>query len=328
MKRYFTLILLILTVFFLFNESSFAVEKKSNIQKASVSTNANLETELYKKAEIQLDRQLYREYRIAERIIRANKLDNYPWVIEIPNSKDYVVNASTSQGNLIIIEGGTMNTFYDDVSALAFVTAHEIAHEILRHAYFKSRNDQILDKNLQDEINSAKGDIPDLINKYIILTPIMGGYGASSVVKASWDQENQKLENKKTENEYDKLAFSRKCEYEADKLALIMIIRAGFLPQNSIRVFEFLKRMPSSIDDAASHPSDENRIVQIESLIKNLDTVQLKKEGSYNIKNSKPLTYERTFYKEKDTLRKKTIVINSKYATEEVNEPFRKMFGK
>lgn len=327
MKKIFTPVLLILSVI-LCREISLAEQKKPVLQKASVSTNSNLETELYKKAEIELDKHLYREYRVAERIIRANKLDNYPWVIEIPNGKNYSINASTEQGNLIVIENGIMNTFYDDVSALAFVTAHEMAHEILRHLYFISKHNQLLDKNLQEEISSANSNIPDLINKYIVLTPIMGGYGASSIVRASMDQTVKNLEEKKAENEYDKLAFVRKCEYEADKLALSMIIKAGFLPQNSIKVFEFFNRIPAQADEISSHPSNLNRISQIESLIKTFNTAELKKEGALNIKNSRPLSYEKSYYKEKDALRKKTIVINSKYATEEVNEPFKKLFGK
>lgn len=327
MKKFFILVLLILSAF-LCKEYSFAAEKKPAVQKAAINTNANLETELYKKAEIELDKHLYREYRVAERIIRANKLNNYPWVIEMPNSKDYIINASTEQGNLIIIENGIMNTFYDDVSALAFITAHEMAHEILRHLYFKNKHDQLLDKNLQEDISSANSNIPDLINKYIVLTPIMGGYGASSVVRASMDQTTKDLEGKKAENEYDKLSFARKCEYEADKLAIVMIIKAGFLPQNSVKIFEFFNRMPVQADEISTHPSNENRISQIESLMKTLNIAELKQEGSLNIKNSKPLTYEKSYYKEKDALRKKTIVINSKYATEEVNEPFKKLFGK
>jgi len=328
MKR-FCLVIVLLLLGCLFNtDYSFAVTKK-NIpkQKASVSMQADLESEFYKKAEIQLDRQLYREYRAAERIIRANKLDNYPWVIEIPNSKDYVINASTSQGNLIVIECGIINTFYDDVSALAFVTAHEMAHEILKHIYHQYRYDQVLNKNYQNDVNSSIENLPDLINKYIILSPIIGSSGAYSLANARIEQEKQALSNKKMENEYDKLAFSRQCEYEADKLGLIMMIKAGFLPDSSVKFFEFLKRMPDTLEEDSTHPARENRIWQIQTTLKNINVAQLKKEGLYNIKHSKPLTYEKSFYKERDTLRKKTIVINSKYASEEVNEPFKKMFG-
>ncbi|MDD3013157.1 MAG: M48 family metalloprotease [Candidatus Gastranaerophilales bacterium] len=321
-------VLLFLFCFFNVGCSFAATKKNVQQQKTSIIKYIDLESEFYKRAEIKLDRQLYREYRVAERIIRANKLDNYPWVIEIPNSRDYVVNASTKQGNLITIECGIINTFYDDVSALAFVTAHEMAHEILRHLYKQNRYDQVLNKNYQNDVNSTIENLPDLINKYIILAPVIGSSGTYNLAQVRVEQEKKALENKRIENDYDKLAFSRKCEYEADKLGLIMIIKAGFLADSSVKFFEFLKRMPDTLEEDSTHPSDENRIWQIQTTIKNINIEQLKKEGQNNINHSKPLTYEKSFYKERDTLRKKTIVINSKYATEEVNEPFKKMFGK
>jgi predicted Zn-dependent protease len=329
MKKFCWIIIWFLLANFLGTDSSFAAAKKNvSKQKASISKQVDLESEFYKKAEIQLDRQLYREYRVSERIIRANKLDNYPWVIEIPNSKDYVVNASTTEGNLITIECGIINTFYDDVSALAFVTAHEMAHEILKHIYKQNRYNQVLNKNYQNDINSSIENLPDEINKYVILSPIIGSTGAYNLAKTRIAQEEISLENKRMENEYDKLSFSRTCEYEADKLGLIMMIKAGFLPDSSIKFFEFLNRLPDTLEEDSTHPARENRIWQIQTTLKNINVAQLKKEGLNNIRNSKPLTYERSFYKEKDTLRKKTIVINSKFATEEVNEPFKKMFGK
>jgi len=190
MKNFCWIVVWLLVICFFNTDSSFAATKKTfPKQKVSVSKQADLESEFYKKAEIKLDKQLYREYRVAERIIRANKLDNYPWVIEIPNSKDYVVNAATAQGNLITIECGIMNTFYDDVSALAFVTAHEMAHEILRHLYHQNRYNQVLDKNYQDNIHSSVENYSDLVNKYSILTPLIGNYGASNLINTKIVQE-------------------------------------------------------------------------------------------------------------------------------------------
>gem|GEM_PF-3056280 len=329
MKKVCWILIWVLFVSFVNINSSFANQKKKVLkQKVSVVKKLDLESEFYKKAEIQLDRQLYREYRVAERIIRANKLDNYPWVIEIPNGSDYVVNAGSSQGNLITIEYGLVDTFYDDVSALAFITAHEMAHSILRHLYRQGRYDQVLSKNYQNDVNNTDQNLSDLICKYVILSSVVGSYGAYNIAKSGTDQGQQALENKKKEIEYDRQAFSRNCEYEADKLGLVMMIKAGFSPASCIKTFEFLKRMPETLEEDSTHPATENRIWQIQTMLKNLNVAQLKKDGLYNIKKSKPLTYEKCFYKDKGELRKKSIVINSKYATENPNDPFKIMFGK
>ena len=75
----------------------------------------------------------YKVYRIAERLIRANKLDYANWRIAIRKTPEDV-NATAGSTNLITIHTALYDTFYNNEDALAFVIAHEMAHHILGQA--------------------------------------------------------------------------------------------------------------------------------------------------------------------------------------------------
>lgn len=78
----------------------------------------------------------YRVYRIAERIIRANRLDFINWRIVI--DVDDAFNAYSSYTNCITVHTGAIDTFADNEDALAMIIGHEIAHSMLGHCARKS----------------------------------------------------------------------------------------------------------------------------------------------------------------------------------------------
>ena len=83
----------------------------------------------------------YKIYRIAEKIIRANKLDFINWrlVVEVDSS----FNAYTSETNSIAIHTGAIDTLINNEDALALLIGHEIAHSMLGH---KARKQEIFVK--------------------------------------------------------------------------------------------------------------------------------------------------------------------------------------
>jgi len=91
----------------------------------------------------------YVVYRIAERIIRANKLEQYPWRIYF-DLKPEEINASSGSANLITLETGLADSFNNDYSALAFVISHEMSHTMLFH-----------DNHSQDEVDLYNKQIED-----------------------------------------------------------------------------------------------------------------------------------------------------------------------
>ncbi|MCM1338122.1 MAG: M48 family metallopeptidase [Muribaculaceae bacterium] len=92
--------------------------------------------EVYKKLKPKLkaynEVEYYSVYRVAERLVRANNLDYVNWRIAVRKTVD-TVNAYANNGNFVCI----FTALYDSVSsnedALAFVLAHEMAHNILGH---------------------------------------------------------------------------------------------------------------------------------------------------------------------------------------------------
>ena len=73
----------------------------------------------------------YKVYRISERLIRANNLDFVNWRVAIRKSED--VNASSFDGNYIRINTALYDSLFTNEDALAFVIAHEMAHQVLGH---------------------------------------------------------------------------------------------------------------------------------------------------------------------------------------------------
>ncbi|EKE02705.1 MAG: peptidase M48 Ste24p [uncultured bacterium] len=303
------------------------------VQKAKVTKNevkqeiSDPETRLYKQAEEDLDRRFYQAYRIVERIARANKLDNYPWRVIIPKTKAYDINAYTSDANAIILEQGFIDSFYGEISVLAYVIAHEMAHQVHKDVARDSRNEEQLARKLA-EIGIIIDPNVVLSNRNLISTDLILQYYL-------YKKQQEKMEEtriKVKELVYEYLAETRKYEYEADKDGLIYIIKAGFNSKGATRFLEIADRYPQSSDvELSTHPRHENRIWQIENLLKTIDIQKYKAEGNRNIKNSKPLTYQKFYDTEIKTKNRtiRAIVINSEYGSiDNINKPFEDLFGK
>ncbi|MGB7057285.1 MAG: M48 family metalloprotease, partial [Geitlerinemataceae cyanobacterium] len=89
------------------------------------------ELTIYEKAAAELPENYYIMYRIVERMARANNLDDRPWRVSISPEDD--INAFATQANLIHFYEGMIHQVAGDVSALACVVGHEMAHHQLQH---------------------------------------------------------------------------------------------------------------------------------------------------------------------------------------------------
>lgn len=86
----------------------------------------------------------YAVYKVAEKLIRANKLDYINWRIVIDTKKEF--NADVTYLNCLTLNTGLIDTFKGNEDALAFVVAHEIAHSMLGHT---ERLSEIYNKMLE-----------------------------------------------------------------------------------------------------------------------------------------------------------------------------------
>ena len=84
----------------------------------------------------------YKIYRIAEKIIRANRLDFINWRICLYNDTNNP-NAYTANVTQVAISTSLFDTFSNNDDAIALVLGHEMGHALLGHL---KRSRQLLDK--------------------------------------------------------------------------------------------------------------------------------------------------------------------------------------
>lgn len=361
----FIVIVCIVCFFILDSKSSIAVKKvvkpqyKATIEKSAPPKKLDRESQVYQKATQELDKQMYQFYRIVERIARANRLDDYSWRIVINRDGKYDFNAATSDCNLIVLESGIADTFSGDISALAFVISHEMAHQMQEHIAEKSsKYSQItqdinkLEKKM-NEVESFAKQAEDQVeyNNRAMMSESTGFIGLITLssqnkkIKKQLEQNTAELtqvKNQLDQQVKDYITTLHDNEFEADSVGLNYMVKAGFDPIGAIRTFKFLKRLPSTIDtsktsklekvqqmigtseslEASTHPPLEGRINKLESLLQSINLESMKQEGQTNFDFSDPLTYEESA----DSF---SLKINSKFgSSENVNQPFEQMFGK
>lgn len=164
----------------------------------------------------------------------GDRVKGFEWEYNV--IQDDVVNAWCMPGGKIAVYTGilpvTKNKF-----GLATVLAHEIAHAVAKHG--NERMSQQLAIALGGmSLSVAMKKEPEKTQQIF-----MAAYGVGSTLGT--------------------LAYSRKHEYEADKLGMVFMALAGYDPAQSIKFWERMSAMKdgASIPQFLStHPSDENRI--------------------------------------------------------------------
>ena len=171
-----------------------------------------------------------------------DELTNYDWEFNLVESNE--VNAWCMPGGKVVIYTGILPLTKDE-NGLAVVMGHEIAHAIAEHG--NERMSQGLITQLGGvALAVAVNEKPEQTQQLW-----MTAFGAGAQLGVL-------------------LPFSRLHESEADHLGLIFMSMAGYNPNHAI---SFWRRMAEMKDGQAppefisTHPSDENRIAQIEKLL-------------------------------------------------------------
>jgi predicted Zn-dependent protease len=167
----------------------------------------------------------------------ADEVSNYKWAFNLVEDK--TINAWCMPGGKIVFYTGILPLTKNE-SGAAVVMGHEIAHAIAKHG-----NERMSQGLIQQ----------------------MGGIALSVAIKEK-PKETQELYQMAyglTTNVAVILPYSRKQEYEADRIGLIIMAMAGYNPNEAI---SFWKRMAAISTHPApaflsTHPSDEKRIDQI-----------------------------------------------------------------
>lgn len=170
------------------------------------------------------------------------ELKNYDWEFNLVESNE--VNAWCMPGGKVVFYTGILPLTRDE-NGLAVVMGHEIAHAIAEHG------NERMSQGLLTQIGGvalavAVRDKPEQTQQLW-----MNAFGAGAQLGVL-------------------LPFSRLHESEADHLGLIFMSMAGYNPNHAISFWRRMSEMKggqSPPEFISTHPSDENRIAQIEKLL-------------------------------------------------------------
>ena len=193
----------------------------------------------------------YTVYRVAEKLIRANKLDYMNWRICL--KKDLDVNASSDGSNLVILTTAIFDTFNNNEDALAMVIGHEMGHALLGH---HKRRMQLLTR-MEKQRKLAKE-----------------GFTVSALAYAGMKKKF--------------IIDSKNMEYAADTEGAKLALHAGYNLDQASDVLTFLIQYDLDSDYNSTHPRTDKRLASFNENSK-LFLEEWKDMGKYNIYNSEVL---------------------------------------
>jgi predicted Zn-dependent protease len=170
---------------------------------------------------------------VSKHILRAMGEHPSAWEVVVFDGKE--VNAFATPGNKIGVYTG-MLAFVDNDDQLAAVIGHEVGHVIARHSNERASMSMVSDIGLQvaGSVAGQYGVDPNIVGS-------LGGMGLQYGVM---------------------LPFSRTQETEADIIGIDLMAKAGFRPEESVRLWQKMaasgqSRPPELL---STHPSPGSRI--------------------------------------------------------------------
>lgn len=196
---------------------------------------------------------------------------NFAWEFHLVQDKE--ANAFCMPGGKIVVNEGLLPITQTE-DALAIVLGHEIAHAVAKHSAERMSH-QILANygaSALGLILSGQSAATQSVSQAVY------GLGANYGVM---------------------MPFSRKDESEADHMGLIFAAMAGYDPQVAVSFWQRMQAAGSKIPEFFSdHPSDENRIAQIQKelpeAMKYYDAYKSKVNGKTKPSRANPATAKKS----------------------------------
>jgi predicted Zn-dependent protease len=178
--------------------------------------------------------------RVGTRIAQASGLkENWEFIV----IEDAQVNAFALPGGKIAVYTGILPVAGND-EGLATVLGHEVGHVMAHHAAERISQAQVI------ETGTAVGSI--LLGGATGTDPnaVAGLLGAGAAVGLT-------------------LPFGREQEYEADRIGLTLMAKAGYDPRQAVGFWQRMSQKSGSggPEFLSTHPAGENRIARIEQLM-------------------------------------------------------------
>jgi len=181
--------------------------------------------------------------RVGGRIAAVANKPGYAWEFTVIDSPA-TVNAFALPGGKVAVYTGIL-PYTQTEDGLAFVLAHEVGHVIARHGG-ERMSQQLLLQLGQEGLNIAIAN-----RSPVAIDAINAGYGIATTLGVA-------------------LPFSREQEYEADRIGLILMARAGYDPREAPGFFDRMMHAPGKTrtpEFLSTHPADQHRIARLKSMI-------------------------------------------------------------
>ncbi len=287
---------------------------------------------IYQNAKTQLPPDFYALYRIVDRLARANEYDTRPW--QIVRIAKYDTQAFTKNANQISIYNGALEQLGGDASALACMISHEMAHHKQRHQVINNLEKAELIAQIREEatkkvLGKKKKTSPMAVVGDFVVRRVIRGTVGTVVGGVLNNRSNRRLikqqrlinaivEKKTAELSENIEKQSRKDEFEADKVAYLASVKAGFDKEGCLRAMLVLNRTPGvKFDD--NHPTVEERIAAIKVVMKNFKSEILVQEGKDKLFQTQPLTYNLS-------VNQTSLRVNSRHGAS-IGDDIDRMFG-
>lgn len=222
----------------------------------------------------------YKVYRITEKILRANNIDNQNWRVGFDLAPEEI-NASASAANLVLITSGLYDSLHQSDDAIAFIVSHELAHFLMKHHQIMLENSAKIRKmQIEQAVLGSVGSE----SYYLERMNRINGRSSTADSIASLGCTASALALQALINQV--YAQERQLELDADSEAITLMTRAGYNPKKGLEALEFISTIPNLYTSRSTHPPTEQRISALNSEIGIIDTSKLKNEGRVNIYNS------------------------------------------
>jgi predicted Zn-dependent protease len=185
---------------------------------------------------------------VGRRIAVVANQPSYDWEFTVFDQSD-TVNAWCLPGGKIGIYTGLFKLVKNE-DQLAFVTAHEVGHAVAKHGAERMSYQLVLAAGAEAIAATMDSETEEDVKS---IEQMKAVYGVGSAL-------------------FVLLPFSRRDEYEADRIGIMYMADAGYDPREAIKLHESFAayhgeqgmRMPEYL---STHPSDEKRIARLKELL-------------------------------------------------------------
>ncbi len=180
-----------------------------------------------------------------------DRASNFAWEYNLV--KDASVNAWCMPGGKVVFYSGIIPVCKDE-QGVAVVMGHEIAHAVARHG------NERMSQGMIAEYGSMALDIALKQKPEQTRNIFLNAYGIGSQVGVM-------------------LPFSRKQEYEADKLGLILMTMAGYDPSQAVAFWERMSKLGGANvpEFLSTHPISTKRIEALKKALPEMEAYKPKK---------------------------------------------------